>query len=92
MKIEEKEPSYFKLNQEDSSSIVTKEPNRTASMDKIEVLSSEIVNLPLVENRYTNCFSRFNNWMCFWSRPVEDNFVHPSAVYQSTTTAIKQTR
>ena len=91
MKTEVKEPSYSKLKEE-TSNVVTKAPNRTGSMDKIEMLSSETVNLPLVENRYTNCFSRFNNWMCFWSRPVEDNFVYPSAVYQPTTTAIKQTR
>ncbi|WP_010597624.1 hypothetical protein [Rickettsiella massiliensis] len=89
MKTEVKEPSYSKLNQEEASNVVTKEPNRTVSMDKIEVLSSEIVNLPLVENRYANCFSRFNNWMCFWSSPLADKFVHPSEVYQPTTTSIK---
>jgi len=91
MKSEAKEPSYSKLNQEEASNVVTKPPNRIASIDKIDMLSSEAVDLSLIENRYPNCFPRFNNWMCFWSKPVEANFVHPSAVYQPTTTTIKPT-
>ncbi|WP_156792708.1 hypothetical protein [Rickettsiella massiliensis] len=88
-KKKDKEPNYFKLNQNETN-VITKAPNKTVSKDEIEVLSSEIVDLPLVENKYPNCLARFSNWMCFWNNP-EEKPIDPSAVYQPTT-IVKQPR
>ncbi len=90
MKTEVKELSCYKQNQKEASYAVIKAPKRTVSIDKIEVLSSEIISDFSIKNRNVNCFSNFT-W-CFWSKPVEVDSIRSSAVYQPTTLSTTQTR
>jgi hypothetical protein len=80
--------SYAKLNQ-DETDIITQAPSKTVSTeDSIEMLANgESVNPPLIKNSGPHCSSLLD-WMCFWNNPVENKCVHPSAVYQPTTTTI----